>query len=156
MILLLTAGFGDGHNTAARNVASGLNRVAPHEETQIVDLSEVAHPLVSPLLKTGYQMLITHAPKIWGNAFTRTAKMDLPDSAGAGVFAGLHRALRSLLLRDRPQAIVSTYPIYSKIIQTLRAEGLAVPPLFTVVTDSIRHLRQAILRIWLQSRKFVK
>ncbi len=137
MILILTAGFGDGHNTAARNVAAGLNQVAPQEETQIVDLFDRAHPHVSRLLKSGYQILITHAPKLWGRIFARTANMDFSGGGGIDILAGLRRALRELLLRVRPTAIVSTYPVYSKIIQSLRAEGLSVPPLFTVVTDSI-------------------
>ncbi len=137
MILLLTAGFGDGHNTAARNVASALNQIAPEEEARIVDLCDVAHPHLAPLLKSNYQMLITRAPKLWGRIFTHSAKMDFSGSGGVDILAGLRRALRELLLRDRPRAIISTYPVYSKIIQTLRAEGLSVPPLFTVVTDSI-------------------
>ncbi len=137
MILLLTAGFGDGHNTAARNVAAGLNQIAPQEETRILDLCDVAHPHLSPLLKINYQMLITRAPKLWGRVFAHTAKMDFKGSGGVDILAGLRRALRELLQRDRPQVIISTYPVYSKIIETLRTEGLAVPPLFTVVTDSI-------------------
>lgn len=137
MILLLTAGFGDGHNAAARNVASGLNQIAPQVETRMVDLCDVAHPLISPLLKSNYQMLITRTPKLWGRVFAFTAQMDFSGSGGVDILAGLRRALRELLLRDRPQAIVSTYPVYSKIIQTLRAEGLSVPPLYTVITDSI-------------------
>ncbi len=137
MILLLTAGFGDGHNTAARNVASGLNQIAPQVETRIVDLCDVAHPHLSPLLKSNYQMLITRAPKLWGWVFARSAKMDFSDSGGLDILAGLRRSLREMILRERPQAIVSTYPVFSKIIQTLREEGLPVPPIFTVVTDSI-------------------
>ncbi|MEI6534995.1 MAG: glycosyltransferase [Verrucomicrobiaceae bacterium] len=135
--MLLTAGFGDGHNTAARNIGSGLNQLAPQDETRVLDLCDLAHPLISPLLKNNYQMLITRAPVLWGRIFSHTAKMDFSGSSGVDMLAGLRRELRELLLKERPRAIISTYPVYSKIVQTLRAEGLTVPPLFTVVTDSI-------------------
>jgi len=62
VILLLTAGFGDGHNTAARNVMHALNRLAPQEETVLVDVFDAAHPMLSPMMKQGYQLLITRAP----------------------------------------------------------------------------------------------
>src|SRR6187402_585367 len=76
VILLLTAGFGDGHNTAARNVMHALNRLAPEEQTELVDVFDLAHPLTAPLMKQGYQMLITRAPWAWAWMFAQSAKMD--------------------------------------------------------------------------------
>src|SRR5713226_3184205 len=37
-ILILTAGFGEGHNSAARGVRAGLARVAPKVEVELRDL----------------------------------------------------------------------------------------------------------------------
>lgn len=135
MILLLTAGFGDGHNTAARNVMHGLNRHAPGEGTQVVDVTDLAHPLLAPAMKQGYQMLITRAPAVWAWMFARSATMNFDSKPDT--LAGLRNAIGGLLERHRPRAVVSTYPLYPKLLHQLRASGQAVPPVFTVITDSI-------------------
>src|SRR5215213_6001091 len=94
VILLLTAGFGDGHNTAARNVMHGLSRLRPDEPTEIVDVFDVAHPHTAPLMKQGYQMLITRAPWAWAWMFAQSAKMDF--DGRLDTLAALRNAIGSL------------------------------------------------------------
>jgi processive 1,2-diacylglycerol beta-glucosyltransferase len=135
VILLLTAGFGDGHNTAARNVMHALNRLAPQEETKTVDVFDAAHPLLSPVMKRSYQLMITRAPWAWAWMFEKSAKMKF--DKGPDTLAALRKAVTELLAEHRPRAIVCTYPLYPKILQQLREVGHPVPPVFTVITDSI-------------------
>lgn len=135
VILLLTAGFGDGHNTAARNVMHALNRLAPQEEALIVDVVDLAHPLLAPPMKQGYQMLITRAPWAWAWMFAQSAKMNF--DSGPDTLVALRNAIGKLLEKHRPRAIVCTYPLYPKLLQQLRAKGVSVPPVCTVITDSI-------------------
>ncbi len=136
MILHLTAGFGDGHNTAARNVAAGLARLAPDEPTRIVDLCDAAHPLLSPLVKAGYQMMITRIPWLWGKFFQRTAEQKI-DRRTDWVAGSFEPALDELLRRERPRGIVCTYLLFQGVLQNLREKGRILPPIFTVITDSI-------------------
>lgn len=135
VILLLTAGFGDGHNTAARNVMHSLNRLAPDEQVEIVDVFDVAHPVTAPLMKQTYLMLITRAPSVWAWAFARSAKMNFDGKVDT--LAGLRNAIAELLAKHEPRAVVCTYPVYPKLLQQLKARGRKVPPIFTVITDSI-------------------
>jgi processive 1,2-diacylglycerol beta-glucosyltransferase len=134
--LLLTAGFGDGHNTAARNVAEGLAHLAPDEPTRIVDLSDEAHPLMSSLVKSGYQTMITRTPWLWGKVFQNTAKQKI-DRRSDHVVASFEPALDELLRREKPRAIVCTYLMFQGVLQNLREKGHPAPPVFTVITDSI-------------------
>lgn len=136
MILILTAGFGDGHNTAARNVAAALMRLAPQEELKVIDVCDMAHPFITSLNKAGYQFVITHAPWIWRRIFDQAGKVSFT-SGEPGMFFGLQRALDELLLHERPKAIILTYLVYSGLLENLRRMGRRVPPIFTVVTDSI-------------------
>jgi processive 1,2-diacylglycerol beta-glucosyltransferase len=136
VILHLTAGFGDGHNTAARNVAQGLARLAPEEPTRIVDLSDEAHPVLSPVAKGGYQMMITRIPWLWGKIFRNTAKQKI-DRRTDWVVGSFERALDERLRREKPRAIVCTYLMFQGALQNLREKGRALPPVFTVITDSI-------------------
>ncbi|MBL9129815.1 MAG: hypothetical protein JNG86_01355, partial [Verrucomicrobiaceae bacterium] len=51
MIWVLTAGFGDGHNTAARSVADALTRLLPGEKVEVTDLITEALPRVAAVMK---------------------------------------------------------------------------------------------------------
>lgn len=136
MILLLTAGFGDGHNTAARNVAEGLARLAPAERTRVVDLSDEAHPLMSSLVKKSYQAMITRTPWLWAKVFQNSARQKI-DRRSDYVVGSFEPPLDELLRREKPRAIVCSYLLFQGALQNLREKGRVVPPVFTVITDSI-------------------
>lgn len=134
MILILTAGFGDGHNTAARNLASAWKVVSPEETVQIVDLFDKAHPFLSPLMKKGYQGVITLMPKVWSVIYKRSAALDWEQNRQ--YFIPLQEALLQLLERDKPKLILSTYPLYSKLLEQVASKLPDSPPIYTVITDS--------------------
>jgi processive 1,2-diacylglycerol beta-glucosyltransferase len=136
VILILTAGFGDGHNSAARNVARALQCLAPDLPTRMVDVFDMAHPLLSPAMKTGYQMLITHLPWAWKRIYSGAATIKFEPGALDSLVL-MRRALDQLVRTLRPQAIISTYPIYAQLMKQLPMPEAERPPLFTVVTDSI-------------------
>ena len=142
MILVLTAGFGDGHNTAARNVAQALGRLGSGETVQVVDVFDVAHPFVGPLLKQGYQALITRWPALWSWTYRHSGGLKFNEGYG-DVLLLLRLALGKLLEKHQPRAVVSTYPLYARMLQQIAAGGGYACPLFTVVTDSI-----SIHRTW--------
>jgi len=135
VILVLTAGFGDGHNTAARNVANALRNLAPNEEARVVDVFDLAHPLSAPAMKSGYQMLITRAPWLWAWVYGRSSSIKF--DGDPDVLAALRKVIGRLLEETKPRAIVCTYPIYARLLQQLRKAGTHVPPVHTVITDSI-------------------
>ncbi|MDB6117466.1 MAG: Processive 1,2-diacylglycerol beta-glucosyltransferase [Verrucomicrobiaceae bacterium] len=136
VIWVLTAGFGDGHNTAARCIAEALRETGPDEETLVADLVGEVHPLLASVLKSGYQVAIIRFPSIWRAIYDRLAK----PNAGASSMKYLEPLLAAMAARlrtHRPRAIVSTYPLYAGLVQALKAKGIFVPPLVTVITDSV-------------------
>lgn len=135
MIWILTAGFGDGHNTAARSVSDALVRLRPEEKVEVTDLVSDVMPGLSWVLKAAYQAAIIYWPAAWRLAykiigsprmFHQDASWQLP----------LLRAMEQKLDQERPRLIISTYPIYSGVLAALRARR-DVPPLVTVITDSV-------------------
>jgi processive 1,2-diacylglycerol beta-glucosyltransferase len=98
---------------------------------------DVAHPLLTPLNKAGYQFLITHAPSIWRKIFDSAGKVKFDSGKPGLLFHGLQRALDELLQREKPKACVMTFLVYSGLLENLKRMGRVVPPVFTVVTDSI-------------------
>lgn len=137
MILILTAGFGDGHNTAARSLAQALQSrlSAEQEPALVVDLFAQRFPLLTRFLQAAYQLAIVSYPGVWRWAYQKLATSDLGHQPNPLNLA-LQKALSELLRLHQPRAIVSTYPFYSTLLAPIR-EKQPVPPLFTVVTDSV-------------------
>jgi len=66
-ILILTAGFGEGHNSAARGVRDGLARIASDQtEVELRDLFAEAYGRVNDLVRRSYLALVNSAPRAWG------------------------------------------------------------------------------------------
>ena len=57
-ILILTAGFGEGHNSAARGVRAGLARVAPNVEVELRDLFPETFGIFNEFVRSAYLALI--------------------------------------------------------------------------------------------------
>src|ERR1700750_3048490 len=66
-ILILTAGFGEGHNSAARGVRDGLARIASGETVvEVRDLFAEAYGQTNDLVRRSYLALVNSAPRAWG------------------------------------------------------------------------------------------
>ncbi len=144
VIWILTAGFGDGHNTAARSVAEALEQLCPGESIETCDLITEAMPCAAAVTKALYQQVITHFPAAWRVAYDLLGKPGVagPESVWQ---AGFMNHLKLRLAEKRPRLIISTYPLYAVLLERL-ARTLPVPPLCTVITDSL-----TVNRIWVMS-----
>ncbi|HYF37752.1 MAG TPA: glycosyltransferase [Prosthecobacter sp.] len=142
MILVLTAGFGDGHNTAASSTAEALRRLSPGETIEVLDLISAVQPRVASALKNLYQQAITHFPSGWRLVYRLLEKSDV-EPQDAAWLAPMVRGLKKLIETLQPRIIVSTYPVHATLLDVLRKQG-PVPPLVTIITDSI-----TVHRIWL-------
>ncbi len=140
-VLLLTASFGEGHNAAARGLRMALEERAHlslglFAETRLVDLCSEAYPRLTGLARWGYLKAIHHAPRFWEKIFNHFDEGLLEKRLHS--LKGISERLEEEIRVFQPDAIVSTFPFYNQIIDTLY-EGKEVPFLrFTVVTDSIR------------------
>ncbi len=134
MIQVLTAGFGDGHNTAARSVTEAL-RAADAGSVAVDDLFIASLPRLTRLLQSAYQTAIVHFPGAWRFAYRKLATTGLSHRPNP-LNAALQTALERLIDTRQPRCLVSTYPFYSTLLAPLRARR-AVPPLVTIITDSV-------------------
>jgi hypothetical protein len=53
-VLVLTAGFGDGYNTAARNVADALEMISDEVKVEVLDVFQNSLGLLNDVLKKTY------------------------------------------------------------------------------------------------------
>ncbi len=138
-ILVCSAGFGEGHNTAARNLVTALNDVgAGRIEAEFVDILGLRSPKVYEMMRKGYVTLMNRTPRLWAAVYRL---IDATSSMDAGVITLLSAerdAFAARLERERPAAVVSTYPMYGYMLNEISRRGGPKDFLrVTVVTDSI-------------------
>ncbi len=134
-VLILTAGYGEGHNSAARALLAAFAE-QPDVHAELVDLFALRAPRLNHVTRRAYLRTINHAPRVWSSIYRwldRSPRVPL-------LFNGLSshtRLLAQILEQKKPAALVSTYPVYPWLLARLRAAGREIPPAFTVVTDAI-------------------
>ena len=136
-VLLLTASMGEGHNTAARNIAEAILAEC-HESAEVLvaDPYTRTNPLVNRLMQSGYTMAINRYPKAWKVVFELLSRRGVVEGMGP-MLAELTAAVRSLIHEFRPHVIASTYPVFSFLNAKIRKHNPAMKtPFFTVITDS--------------------
>ncbi len=135
-ILILTAGFGDGHNTAAKNISKALEEEAL-ASVSIFDVYLQRAPWLTKILQSGYRLAINKAPMIWSVIFNF---LNHPGYLEKTLFMTrpLRVALKKKIEETKPDILVSTYPLYAFLIRDLRQEGESSSniPFVTVITDS--------------------
>jgi processive 1,2-diacylglycerol beta-glucosyltransferase len=137
-IVIFTAGFGEGHNTAARNIRDALEFVNPEDaRVDVLDLFDACYGKLNDFFRKAYIAAINRTPRVWGKIYNVIDGTQFVES-NMLVLTKMKRAMSTLLDRLEPDAIVSTYPIYNYIIDELYPEGRVRPfSQITVVTDSI-------------------
>lgn len=130
-ILILSASFGDGHNSAARHLSEAL---AGRSEVLMADPCDLGNPRINRLLCRAYREVTTFAPRLWGWAYRSTDKQDF--SRPLPFIAKTESAVALLLEKFQPDLVVCTYPLYPYMVARLTEDGPKIP-VVTVITDSI-------------------
>lgn len=133
-IPVLSAGFGEGHNAAARAVVEALGRrhgsaVRP----EFHDLFLEAYG--EGRFRRQRDLYLTAAnrhPRMWGLAYHALDRLPLV-RLSLPFLGPVARRFREVIAETRPPVVVSTYPLYGHFLG--RDPGR--PRLITVVTDSI-------------------
>jgi processive 1,2-diacylglycerol beta-glucosyltransferase len=136
-VIILTAGFGEGHNAAARNLRDALELIADDVKVEVLDLFETSYGSFNTLAKNAYLGIVQYAPKFWGGIYSLLDNSTFLENRLGG-FTRLKNALGDILHETQPDCVVSTYPVYAYVIQELYRDHSERPFRFiTVVTDSI-------------------
>lgn len=130
-ILILTAGFGDGHNSAARHLAEALDNSA---KVKVADPCSLGSPKTNAFLSKAYREVITYAPSLWKRIYDSTDKQDF--TKPLFFLKQTESALGKLLTDFQPNLVVCTYPVYPYQLER-HFSTLPRVPIITVVTDSM-------------------
>lgn len=133
-ILIVTAAFGEGHNSAARNLALALD--AAGAITQVADPCQLGAPRMTAMVNRGYRYVTNHFPQIWAKIYRSTDRCDLSKQQSYPVSLA-ETALEKLISDFQPDAIVSTYPLYPYFLTRILRKSGKKTAVYVVVTDSI-------------------
>lgn len=135
-IVIISASVGAGHDGAAaelarRLIARGL-RVDRHD---FLDLLPAG---LGRAVRGGYRHMLTYAPWGYQRIYAATERVG---GGGRSVDAILRAAERRMLrvLPPDTRAVVSTYPLASQVVGSLRRAGRVEVPAFTYLTDFSVH-----------------
>jgi processive 1,2-diacylglycerol beta-glucosyltransferase len=137
-ILILTAGFGEGHNAAARGIREGLVHVALTEaDVEPHDLFAETYGAFNDWARNSYLGIINRAPRTWSIVYNWIDRKKKFEGDFKLLFA-LKKQLAQLIARTKPAIIVSVYPAYAHLLDEILgpADGGACKRI-VVVTDSI-------------------
>ncbi|MGB6222334.1 MGDG synthase family glycosyltransferase [Haloferula sp.] len=133
-ILIVTAAFGEGHNSAARNLALALDNLGA--TTLVADPCLLGAPVSTNAICKAYRLVTTHAPGLWHRIYRSTGKVDFSRQR-MPLMRKPENKLAELVAEFQPDAIVATYPIYPYFLDRILEDRADPPPVFTVVTDSV-------------------
>jgi len=145
-IHIFTAGFGEGHNSAAKGLHAAIEELAPAGvRSMISDPFALAYPKLNGFLRKGYIGAINRAPKLWSHFYGMLDRGDMV-SHRIGGFRKMRKVMERLIAENPPAALVSVYPAYSYVLAEMLGKEAGEIPRITIITDSI-----TVNKVWLRS-----
>lgn len=136
-ILILTAGFGEGHNSAARGMRDGLATVS--NGTAVVEMHDIfaeSYGVANEWARLGYLAVINRAPHTWGRFYQWLDRQEEYTPRMRWFFTAKGK-LSQLLVRFQPTAVVSVYPAYPYLLESILNGAPAAFQRVVCITDSI-------------------
>lgn len=135
-VLILTAGFGEGHNAAARNLEEALRKFHPELDVAVNDIFSESYGWLNRLLQSGYRYVINHHPSLW-RAFYNFLDRSPWVSHGTALLWFAVALLEDRITRYDADVVVSCFPGYGAFLDKVRRRNNRRFAYVTVVTDSL-------------------
>lgn len=135
-ILILTAGFGAGHLSAAIGIKENIQKIDTAINIEIIDAFKILMPRLSKSMYRGYNILIQKSPEIYN--YFHYKDNEKPKS-NIDKFSNKYiiNRLKNYIIDTNPKLIISTFPVISQYLSRLRdTSGISIP-LITCITDVV-------------------
>ena len=117
-VLILTAGSGGAHHAAAQNLRAALELVSDDVQVEVLDLFESTYGSLDTLVRSAWSGVAEYAPRVWGGLHSLLNHSSFVGNR-SGAFARLQNALGDILHETQPDCVISTHPMYARVIQEL-------------------------------------
>jgi processive 1,2-diacylglycerol beta-glucosyltransferase len=138
-ILILSAGFGDGHKQVANAIGEAVESSLPHAEPINLDIMEWLHPHLYPISTYVYKRVIKRFPQVYSYLYKRTRERNSFSVKLNTLFTLGMGSMLEIIREINPSAVVSTYPFAAGIMSKLKEQGLIRIPIITIITDYTDH-----------------
>lgn len=133
-VAVISASFGSGHDFAAADLSRRLQARGVNVHRH--DFVDLLGPRLGPLTRSGYARQLTYAPVTWGWTLQLMRHPRAVEACASACIGAVADRLHAVL--DGADVVVSTYPLASLALGSLRRHGLA-PPVVTFLTDLSVH-----------------
>lgn len=144
-ILILTADAGFGHRSAALAVQAALQELAGDDcDLHLVNpLEDKRSPFFLRDSQADYDLIVKQAPELYKLGYEASDNPIPSAIADTALAVLLYEVMSDLVDTYKPDAIVTTYPLYQSALEAVFTIDRVFVPLFTVVTDL-----STVHRIW--------
>lgn len=144
-VLILTAGYGAGHNSAARALEEEFARC--HIPVRLEDGLALVPSCSYPISRAFYQFCVNHAGWLWGLTYELTDKADWAKLVDLPFFKPTMQALQQLIRESGSDLILCTYPLFSFMLDKIKERSSLPFRHVAVVTDALE-----VSRPWVRSQ----
>lgn len=134
-ILILTADAGFGHRSAANAILAALNERFDVEAEIVNPLERPDAPSLLKFAESDYDREVQESPELYSMGYQASDREVAINLMEQGLIALLYKPLKELVETMRPDAIISTYPLYQAPLGALFALNGFYIPVLVVVTD---------------------
>ena len=139
-VLILTASVGEGHNAAARAVSEEIRELDPEAEIQVENGLAVVGTFWEKVVIDGYKIQLDKAQWSYSWLYWSIVKSKKVTYFYKGLCAVIGcRKIHRLIERSHPDIILSTYPLTSAMLASLKRRGKITMPCANLVTDFAPH-----------------
>ncbi len=144
-VLILTADAGFGHRSAANALAAALqNQYGEAVQVEILNpLDDRKTPLLLRESQSDYDRLVRKAPELYKLGYDASDLTLTSAIVESALTVMLFEVMRDVLRKQRPDVIVTTYPLYQAPLYSVFSIFRTFVPLVTVVTDLV-----SVHRLW--------
>ena len=144
--LILTASYGEGHNTAAKGLKTAIEG-RPGKSATIHDPFPQSFGERYRSSREDYLNIVNNFPLLWSGIYQLVDALPVGFAAPTLLERMTHQ-LAATIREQRPDCILSVYPLYPYLLpDALRIAHAPTIPILTVITDSI-----TINSIWYRRR----
>jgi len=144
-ILILTADAGFGHRSAANAIAAALQEVCG-DACAVEIVNPLENKRVPAFLRDSqadYDRIVREMPNLYEFGYQASDAAVPTTVVESALTVVLFEAMRNIVRRHRPDAIVTTYPLYQAPLGAVYAIRRRYVPLLTVITDLV-----TVHRLW--------
>ena len=135
-VLILTAKFGMGHLSASNAIKQDILKFDSNADIKVVDFYEYSMPILSKYIYKGFNLLIKYGKELYKLYYSENDKQ----SANIDLLTRkLAASCETIVEEEKPDIIVSTFPMISKGVGYYKERTGSEVALVTCITDISSH-----------------